>query len=61
LKRKRDNAAVKQHLSDLVSAAKGKENLMPVLVESVKSYATLGEICEALRGVYGVHQSSHVI
>ena len=61
LKARRDNTAVKRHLNDLVTAAKGKDNLMPVMVEAVKAYATLGEICEALRGVYGVHQSSHVI
>jgi methylmalonyl-CoA mutase N-terminal domain/subunit len=61
LKARRDNAAVKRHLSDLVSAAKANDNLMPVMVEAVKAYTTLGEICETLRGVYGVHQSSHVI
>jgi methylmalonyl-CoA mutase N-terminal domain/subunit len=33
---------------------------MPVLIESVKSYATLGEICETLRQVYGEYQASQV-
>jgi len=61
LRRERDNGAVKKCLADLVSAAGAKQNLMPVLVEAVKAYATLGEICEALRGVYGVHQPSQVI
>jgi methylmalonyl-CoA mutase N-terminal domain/subunit len=35
--------------------------LLPVLIENVKAYATLGEICEVLRGVYGVYQSSQVV
>ena len=61
LKASRDNAAVTRHLNDLVSAANAKDNLMPVMIEAVKAYTTLGEICETLRGVYGVHQSSHVI
>lgn len=61
LRSERDNAAVKQHLNDLAAAARGNENLMPVLIENVKAYATLGEICEALRGVYGVYQGSQVI
>ncbi len=61
LRRQRDEASVKQTLADLVGAARANENLMPVLIENVKAYATLGEICEALRGVYGVYQSSQVI
>lgn len=61
LRQQRDNARVKQSLNDLVSAARANENLMPALIESVKRYATLGEICETLRGVYGVYQSSQVV
>ena len=61
LRQRRNNALVKQTLDDLVDAAKAKENLLPVLIENVKAYATLGEICEKLRGVYGVHKSSQVI
>lgn len=38
-------------------AARANENLMPVLIANVKAYATLGEICETLREVYGVYQS----
>jgi methylmalonyl-CoA mutase N-terminal domain/subunit len=34
---------------------------MPTLIEAVKAYVTLGEICETLRGVYGVYQGSQVI
>jgi methylmalonyl-CoA mutase N-terminal domain/subunit len=61
LREKRDSARVTQSLSDLTDAAKAKENLMPSLIESVKAYATIGEICESLRGVYGVYNSSQVI
>ena len=61
LRQQRDEALVKQTLADLIDAARANENLMPVLIENVKAYATLGEICEALRGVYGVYQSSQVI
>ena len=58
---RRDNAKVRQNLNELASRAKANENLLPVLIENVKAYATLGEICEALRGVYGVYQASQVI
>ena len=58
---RRDTAAVARHLSALAAAAGSKENLMPVLVECIKAYATLGEICTTLRGVWGVYQPSQVI
>ncbi|GAB4412790.1 MAG: methylmalonyl-CoA mutase family protein [Anaerolineae bacterium] len=61
LRRRRDNTQVQQSLADLVAAARANENLMPALIESVKTYATLGEICEALRGVYGTYKPSQVI
>ncbi len=61
LREKRDSARVTQSLKDLTDAAEAKENLMPSLIESVKAYTTIGEICESLRGVYGVYNSSQVI
>ena len=61
LRTKRDNAAVERGLKDLAQAARAGHNLVPVLVENVKAYATLGEICETLRGVYGVYQPSQVV
>src|SRR5581483_10126702 len=60
LRQKRDNASVKKSLASLTDAARANENLMPALIETVKSYATLGEICEALRVVYGVYEPSQV-
>ncbi|PTQ93174.1 methylmalonyl-CoA mutase N-terminal domain/subunit [Mucilaginibacter yixingensis] len=53
LKNTRDNAAVKQCLNDLENAAKNSQNLMPFLLNSVQNYATLGEVANALRNVFG--------
>ncbi|UCD84461.1 MAG: methylmalonyl-CoA mutase, partial [Deltaproteobacteria bacterium] len=52
----RDNAKVKSHLKDLENAARGRDNLMPFILKSVKEYATLGEICDVLRRVFGTYQ-----
>ncbi len=52
LKVGRDNEAVKETLLNLKLAAQGNENLMPYLIESVRVYATLGEICDTLRAVF---------
>ena len=38
------------------AAARGRENLMPLIVDAVEASVTLGEICDRLRGVFGVHQ-----
>ena len=56
LKSERDNVRVKNILSELKNAAEGKDNLMPIILEAVKAYATLGEICDALRNVFGEYQ-----
>jgi len=56
LKSERDNARVRDILSELKNAAEGKENLMPIILDAVKAYATLGEICDALRDVFGEYQ-----
>ncbi len=61
LRQKRDQASVDRTLADVIGAARANENLVPALIESVKTYATLGEICEALRGVYGTYEPSQVI
>jgi methylmalonyl-CoA mutase N-terminal domain/subunit len=53
LKNKRDNQAVETSLQQLRIAAKGTENLMPFIVSSVENYATLGEIADILREVFG--------
>ena len=51
----RDSAAATGSLSDLKRAAQGTENLLPRIVAAVKARATLGEIANALRDVFGEH------
>jgi len=56
LRAERSQAEVDRRLNALRTAAKGKDNLMPFLYDAVKSYATLGEICDALRDVFGTYE-----
>lgn len=58
MKASRDNEAVKVALEKLREAAKGTENLMPYLIDAVKTYATLGEICGVLREEFGEYKQS---
>lgn len=58
MKAARDNEAVKAALEKLREAAKGTENLMPYLINAVKTYATLGEICGVLREEFGEYKQS---
>jgi methylmalonyl-CoA mutase, N-terminal domain len=52
----RDAGAVANTLEKLKTAARRNENTMPATIEAVRAYATLGEICSALRDVYGVYE-----
>jgi methylmalonyl-CoA mutase N-terminal domain/subunit len=61
MKAGRDNAAVQASLAKLEAAAKGIDNLMPYILESVKTYATLGEIADVFRGVFGKHTETVVL
>ena len=56
MKAHRDQQAVDSSLKALKEAAKGEANLMPYLIDAVKTYATLGEICGVLREVFGEYQ-----
>jgi len=56
LKRERDNEQVSQLLDKVRQVAKSNENIMPVLIEAVKAYATVGEITDALRDVFGEYR-----
>jgi methylmalonyl-CoA mutase N-terminal domain/subunit len=56
LRKQRDNARVQATLESLASAAATEANLMPYLLESVRAYATLGEMCDVLRRVFGTYQ-----
>ena len=60
LRADRSNGDVARELSALRKAAEGTENLMPHIFAAVKAYATLGEICDALREVFGTHEESVV-
>jgi methylmalonyl-CoA mutase N-terminal domain/subunit len=54
LRRQRNNEAVKDALNKLRKAASKGENIMPYVLEAVKKYATLGEIMNTLKEVYGI-------
>jgi methylmalonyl-CoA mutase N-terminal domain/subunit len=56
LRAERSGEEARRRLDALVRAGEGDTNLMPLLCDAVKAYATLGEICDALRGVFGVYQ-----
>lgn len=53
IKAKRDNALVKKRLEELRVAAKGKDNVMPHILNAVRAYASLGEMCDVFRSVFG--------
>ncbi len=55
-KQTRDNGAVVNALDKLKKAAQSNENTMPATIEAVKAYATVEEICTALRDVYGIYE-----
>jgi methylmalonyl-CoA mutase N-terminal domain/subunit len=56
LRAERSKDEVARRLQALRTAAKGKDNLMPFIFDAVKSYATLGEICDAMRDVFGTYE-----
>ncbi len=56
LKSERDEEAVKKSLAQLKQAAEGNVNLMPPIFDAVKAYATLGEICDVMREIFGEYQ-----
>ncbi len=56
VRRTRDNREVAEKLRALEAAARGDGNLMPPLIDAVKSYATLGEMMDVFRSVFGEYQ-----
>jgi methylmalonyl-CoA mutase N-terminal domain/subunit len=56
LRAERSSEGVARGLSALRKASETKENLMPYIFEAVKSYATLGEICDAMRDTFGTYE-----
>ncbi len=56
LRADRSNEEVERRLAVLRKAAAGKDNLMPFIYDAVKAYATLGEVCDAMRAVFGIYE-----
>jgi methylmalonyl-CoA mutase N-terminal domain/subunit len=61
LRSTRDNAAVQQALAELKTAAEGTDNLMPPILKAVKALATLGEVCDTLRAVFGEYEAPALV
>lgn len=61
LKEKRDGQKVEEKLSALKNACSTDENLMPYILDAVREYATLGEICGVMREVFGEYKQSIVL
>jgi methylmalonyl-CoA mutase N-terminal domain/subunit len=61
IKSKRNNKDVQDKLKHLRTAAEGKENLMPLIIDAVKAYASVGEVCNTLREVFGEYKETVVI
>lgn len=61
LRGRRDNVYVQNSLNALRDAARGTTNLMPIIIECVQAYATLGEICDTLRLEFGEYRGSSSI
>jgi methylmalonyl-CoA mutase N-terminal domain/subunit len=58
LRERRDSGKVHSLLTRLRETAQGDENLLPIILECVEAYVTLGEICGVLRGVFGEYKPS---
>jgi methylmalonyl-CoA mutase N-terminal domain/subunit len=56
VKKERDAAAVAASLAELKTVAAGEGNTMPAFIRCVEAYATLGEICDVLREVFGTQE-----
>jgi len=61
LRATRDGRRVAESLKALERAAQGNDNLMPCILDCVRAYVTLGEICDTLRGVFGTYQEASVV
>jgi methylmalonyl-CoA mutase N-terminal domain/subunit len=56
VRKERNNVKVKEGLSKLKEAARGSENLMPRILDCVREYATIGEMCDVLREEFGEYR-----
>ncbi|HED05152.1 MAG TPA: methylmalonyl-CoA mutase, partial [Ignavibacteria bacterium] len=57
----RNNNEVDKKLISLKNAAQGESNLIPYILDAVKSYASVGEICNALRSIFGEYKETIVL
>jgi methylmalonyl-CoA mutase N-terminal domain/subunit len=57
----RDESRVRRSLDQLKAGAAGNVNTMPLLIDAVREYATVGEMCDALRDVWGEYEEIPVI
>jgi methylmalonyl-CoA mutase N-terminal domain/subunit len=60
LKHRRNKRKMETAIEKLRNAAEKEENVMPPVLEAVKAYATLGEICDALRSIYGEYKAPSI-
>jgi methylmalonyl-CoA mutase N-terminal domain/subunit len=60
LREDRDQRAVAKHLDTVKAVAEGPDNALPPIRDALRSGATLGEVCDALRAVWGVYQPPDV-
>jgi methylmalonyl-CoA mutase N-terminal domain/subunit len=61
LRATRDNACVRSALDALRRAAAGTSNAMPYILDAVRAYATVGEICDVFREIFGTYQETSVL
>ncbi len=61
LRQQRDNELLATRLAALRQAAQGSENMMPYIIDAVRAYGTLGEICDVLRGVFGEYREQAIV
>ena len=61
LRKTRDNGRVRATLDALKAGARGSANTMPLLIDAVRAYATVGEMCDALREVWGEYEETPII
>jgi methylmalonyl-CoA mutase N-terminal domain/subunit len=61
VRRSRNAGEVQRALSALKKGAEGTDNLLPLILDAVRAYAGIGEICDTLRGVFGEYRERIVI
>ena len=61
VKKTRSDAQVRRALDRLQAAAESNENVMPPILDAVRTYATIGEMCDVLRAVWGEYEEVAVI